>query len=57
MVKFECNLCKSLKEESEGIWVNNGGSWSMVLICEDCYKKSNSKKVSIIKQIVGSKYE
>ena len=56
MTKFECNKCKILKDESEGIWVNNGGNWSMVIICEDCYKKSNSKKISLIKQVVSTKY-
>ncbi len=39
MGKFECFYCKELLDISKGIWINNGGSWSMVIICEDCYKK------------------
>lgn len=38
MTKFECFECKKVFDTNEGIWINNGGSWSMVMVCKGCYK-------------------
>ncbi len=40
MQEFQCRHCREVFNIDEGIWFNNGGTWSMVIICKKCFKKT-----------------